>query len=152
MPALSQPGQSSSSWLLEGPGSVLEPGPAASQRSGEQRVGVRGGDIRALNFRLNTRCCSPGKWHESGRMWRWRLWGAVCGCGCLSSASQVTAQLRLATEKIPRDGLCFTTRAFLLIGRLLFRACHTLPPLLPTPLSPPPPITSMISRRFPNYI
>lgn len=115
MPALSQPGQSSSSWLREGPGSALEPGPAASQRSGEQKVGVRGADIRTLSFRLSTGCCSPGKWHESGKMWRWHRWGAVCGCSCLWSASQGAARLRLAIEKTPRDGSCLTTRV--LLGR-----------------------------------
>lgn len=37
-------------------------------------------------------------------MWRWHLWGAVCGCSCLWSASRVAVGLRLATEKIPREG------------------------------------------------
>lgn len=138
MPALSQPSQSSSSWLREGPGSALEPGPAALQRSGEQKVGVRSADIRTLSFRLSTGCCSPGKWHESGKMWHWHPWGAACGCSCLWSASQGAARLRLAIEKIPRDGLCLTTRALLLPGRLIFRDCHTLPQLLPLPLLPPP--------------
>lgn len=112
---------------------------------------MRGGDIRALKFRLNTCCCSPGKWHESGRMWRWHPWGAVCGYSCLLSASQVTARLRLATEDT-QGGVVSYHQGFSPGRKAALQSLSHSSTITATTTAPLASITSMVSRRFPSYI